>query len=600
MKNIYKLLSALILLSALNACQKLAPLPHYANGSSPTLSASTNTIVPSSADSSKEVLTLSWSNPKYATDSSNQKFIVELDSSGRNFAHEVTVEVDGPLSYSFTGSQLNNILANFGFAAGQPFKVDARVTSSYANNNEQYKSNVVTITMTPYLVPITLTPSSTDPLVLQVTNGNNTAVSFSWNASTYGNNSINYALQIDTAGDNFANPQVKQYGTALNADLIENDLNTAAINAGAIGGSTKNIEFRIVSYTDNTYATPLVTSNVVTISVTTYTPVPPDLYIVGDATAGGWNNPVPTPAQQFYKVDAYSYSIIVNLTAGKSYLFLPVNGDWSHKYGGATDGVGTAGTLLKDDAVPGSNTPAPSSSGLYDIVVNFQTNKYTVTPVSVPSNLYIVGDATVGGWNNPVPTPSQQFTQLSPGVFGIITNLNAGAGYLFLPVNGDWSHKYGGATDGVATPGILLADGAVPGSNTPAPSPTGVYEILVNFATNTYTVTPYTGAPLPSNLYIVGDATAGGWNNPVPVPSQQFTQLSNAEFTITLPLSGQPASYLFLPVNGDWSHKFGGTGATGGTLLYDGAVPGSNTPGPASAGTYTIDVNFITDTYSVQ
>ena len=97
--------------------------------------------------------------------------------------------------------------------------------------------------------------------------------------------------------------------------------------------------------------------------------------------------------------------------------------------------------------------------------------------------------------------------------------------------------------------GTLLADGDVPGSNTPAPATAGLYKIIVNFATNTYTVTPYTGVPLPSNLYIVGDATAGGWNNPVPAPSQQFTQLSNAEFKITMPLNA--FSYLFLPVNGD-------------------------------------------------
>jgi hypothetical protein len=144
-----------------------------------------------------------------------------------------------------------------------------------------------------------------------------------------------------------------------------------------------------------------------------------------------------------------------------------------------------------------------------------------------------------------------------------------------------------------------LADGDVPGSNTPAPATAGLYKIIVNFATNTYTVTPYTGVPFPSNLYIVGDATAGAWNNPVPVPSQQFTQISNAEFKITLALTGGK-SYLFLPVNGSWDHKYGGTSATGGTLLYDGDVPGSNTPGPSSDGSYTIDVNFITGTYSVQ
>src|SRR5436305_11768638 len=119
-----------------------------------------------------------------------------MDSTGRNFAHEMTFEVDGPLSVSFTGSQLNTMLANFGFSPGTAFSVDIRVTSSYANNNEQYQSNVVTVTMTPYLVPIKLTPSSTSPITLDVANGSGNAISFSWNASNYGNNEIDYALQI--------------------------------------------------------------------------------------------------------------------------------------------------------------------------------------------------------------------------------------------------------------------------------------------------------------------------------------------------------------------------------------------------------------------
>ena len=595
MKNIFKLLFAAILLTTFGACKKIADLPHYGNGAAPTLTASTTTIAPTAADSSKTVLTLSWSNPKYATDSSHQKFIVEMDSAGRNFTHEISFEVDGPLNVSFTGNQLNNVLAGFGFSPGSPFSVDIRLTSSYANNNEQYKSNVVTVTMTPYLVPITLTPSSTSPIVLDVANATSNAISFTWNASEYGTNTISYALQLDTAGDNFAHPQVIKYDQKLTSSILVNDLNSMAIAAGVSGGSTKNVEFRIVSYLGTSYTTPLVYSSVVDISITTFTPIPPTLYIVGDATPGGWNNPVPLPSQQFTRLDAVSYGIVVNLTAGKSYLLLPVNGDWGHKYGGAS---ATGGALLADGAVPGSNTPAPATSGMYQIVVNFQTGTYTVTPftMTIPSNLYIVGDATAGGWANPVPVPSQQFTQIDAVSFGIIVNLTAGGSYLLLPLNGDWGHKYGGSS---ATGGTLLADGAVPGSNTPAPAASGTYQIIVNFQTGTYTVTPFTGAmPVPTNLYIVGDATPGGWANPVPTPSQQFTRVNLTDFQLTVNLSST-GSYLFLPVNGDWTNKYGGTSATGGSILYDGAVPGSNTPGPAVTGNYLIDVDFGTGKYTV-
>ena len=593
--NFFMALSCIMVL--FSSCEKIEKLPFYENGTPVTLTASKAAVVPTPADSANNVITFSWSNPKYATDSTKQKFVLEIDSSGRNFAQEVTFEIIGSLSTSLTGKQLNNILANFGFAAGNSFDMDVRVTSSYANNNEAYKSNVVKVAMTPYLIPIKLTPSSSAPLTLEVSKATENAISFNWTASEYGsNNIINYALQFDTVGGNFASPQLFKYADYLSSSFTQNDLNTAAINAGVIGGSTKDVEFRIVSYLGTDYTHPLVYSNTVTVNLTTYVPIPPNLYIVGDATPGGWNNPVPTPSQQFTKVDDYSFSITIGLTAGKSYLFLPVNGDWSHKYGGAS---ATGGTLLKDGDVPGSNTPAPAVSGVYKIVVNFQTNTYTVTEIPVPSNFYIVGDATPGGWNNPVPTPSQQFTPIDNVSYGIVINLTAGKSYLFLPVNGDWSHKYGGSTDGTASGGgALLADGAVPGSNTPAPATSGLYRIVVNFATNSYAVTPYTG---PSGLFIVGDATAGGWNNPVPTPSQQFTQIGNADFQLTVSLTSGK-SYLFLPVNGDWSHKFGGSTdgvSSPGILLTDGDVPGSNTPAPGTTGNYLIDVNFASMTYKL-
>ena len=585
----------LVLAVILSACNKVGPLQLFGSGTPVTLIPSSTEINPAPGDSNKIVAFFTWNDPNYATASSNQKFTLEIDSTGRNFSKEIVTTVVGKPKITFTGQQLNDMLAAFGFTPGQSFTFDIRVTSAYANNNNPLQSNTVTVKISSYLVPITLTPSSSADLTLLVANASNKAISLGWTATSYGTNTINYALQVDTVGGNFANPQVIKTGTNLTTSFTVNDLNSLAIAAGVIGGSTKTLEFRVVSYLGTTYATKMVNSNVAKINVTTFTPVPPALYIVGGATDGGWSNPVPLPSQQFSRIDAVSYGIVVNLKAGDSYLFLPVNGDWGHKYGGTS---ATGGALLSDNAVPGSNTPSPATTGLYSIVVNFQTGTYTVTPLTntIPTNLFIVGDATDGGWANPVPTPSQQFTRIDGASFGAVVNMTAGKSYLFLPVNGDWSHKFGGAS---ATGGALLADGSVPGSNTPAPSTSGYYQIIVNFQTNTYTVTPYLGpVPPPSGLFIVGDATAGGWNNPVPTPSQQFTRISLTDYQLTVALTAGKG-YLLLPVNGDWSHKFGGSSATGGTILADGAVPSSNTPAPAVSGNYLIDVNFLTGQYTL-
>ncbi|MCW3089114.1 MAG: SusF/SusE family outer membrane protein [Ferruginibacter sp.] len=596
MKNIFKLLLlATGILFMYSSCKKVDELPFYSNGKAPVLSSSSTDIKPTPADSNKVVASFSWTNPEYATDSSTQKFVLEIDSAGRNFSKSTSRIAVGKPSISFTGVQLNNILADFGFTPGQTFSFDIRVTSSYGNNNEQLKSNVIKVNITSYLVPITLTPSSSQALVLLVANATSTAVSFNWNASPYGANTISYALQIDTSAT-FANPQVIKYGTVLTSSMLVNDLNTIAISAGIIGGTTKNLRFRIVSYLGTGYTTPLVYSNAVPISITTFTPIPANLYIVGDATPLGWNNDLGlSPTQQFTKISAVSYGIIVPLKATGSYVFVPVAGNWDHKFGGAS---ATGGPLLADNAVPGSNTPGPGTAGLYQIIVNFQTGTYTVTPYAgtIPTNLYIIGGATPLGWNNDAGlAPKQQFTRLDAVSYGIIVDLKANDSYLLLPVAGSWDHKFGGAS---AAGGTLLADNAVPGANTPSPATAGTYRIVVNFQTNTYTVTPYNGVTIPDNLYIVGDATAGGWNNPVPVPSQKFTQTSNAVFELVIPLAGT-GSYVFLPLNGNWDHKFGGTSATGGPILADGAVPGSNTPGPTVAGNYKITVNFYTNTYTV-
>ncbi len=200
---------------------------------------------------------------------------------------------------------------------------------------------------------------------------------------------------------------------------------------------------------------------------------------------------MPVPEQEFAQIDSVTYGGIFNLTGGKQYLILPVNGDWAHKYAVADNsvaGLAEGGDFGYDLS---SNFPGPAASGQYKIVLDFQAGKFTVMPYAgvLPDSLYIVGDATAGGWNNPVPLPSQQFNRINSSVFQITIALTGGKQYLLLPVNGDWGHKYAVADNSISG----LAEGGEFGydlsSNFPAPTETATYKIEANFLTNMFKVT---------------------------------------------------------------------------------------------------------------
>ena len=376
MKYLSKILLSTLLVGMLfSACTKVDDLPNYGTttGKASTLSASAATIAALPADSTKVGLVLNWTNPKYATDSANTKYFIEIDSTGRNFAKAVTRTIMGALSTSFTNKELNTILLGFGFQFGVAYDVDIRLTTSYGNNNEKIVANTLKIRMTPYKIP----------------------------------------------------PKI------------------------ALPASGK-------------------------------------LFLVGDASQGGWNNPVPVPTQEFARLDETTWGGVFNLNGGKQFLILPVNGDWSNKFSvanGALPGLNAGGDFglnLND------NFPSPATNGMYRIIVDFQTGKFTVTPYTstLPANLFIVGDATPGGWNNPVPVPTQQFTRLNSSEFTLTLNgMLSGKEYLLLPVNGDWSNKYAVANNGI----VGLSGGGDFGynfaQNFPSPSVAGNYKIEVNFVT---------------------------------------------------------------------------------------------------------------------
>ena len=119
----------LLVVFAFAACEKAPDLTYYKEGTAVVLSSSSATVTPVPADSAKVILTLNWTSPAYATDSNTYKYIVELDSSTKNFSKPNTVILTGSKTHTITGKQQNNMLLNYGFALCVPVALVFRATS---------------------------------------------------------------------------------------------------------------------------------------------------------------------------------------------------------------------------------------------------------------------------------------------------------------------------------------------------------------------------------------------------------------------------------------------------------------------------------------
>ena len=237
-----------------------------------------------------------------------------------------------------------------------------------------------------------LTSSVSGTIPLSFVNQSNPAITLGWTNPNYqfttgvSSQDVSYVIDIDTTGANFTNPNKQSISVSkdLNYTITQSQLNDYLLNQMQLKvGVPHNIEIRVSSAIGKQA---VLYSNVMKYKVTPYA-IPPKvalpttgkLYLVGSATAGGWNNPVPVPTQQFTQVSPTLYEITVPLQGGQEYLLLPLNGDWGHKYAvpdNTLAGLNQGGDFRMD---ANGNFPGPTLTGNYKISVDFQRGKFTVT-----------------------------------------------------------------------------------------------------------------------------------------------------------------------------------------------------------------------------
>lgn len=571
------------------ACTKVDDLPNYENGTAVTLTPSKTSVIATPADSSNAVISFSWTTPKYATDTSNYKYILEFDSTGRNFAKAGSKTVTGTLSTSLTGKELNAVLLDYGFTVGTAYNLDFRVISSYGNNNERLLSNIVKLQVTPYADPSVLTTSATT-VTGTLINASVRSLTFSWTRAFSGYSGVvTYSLQYDSAGKNFASPQETPLGaTIYTRDMTQGEINQTALNEGVAGGTTGKIDYRIKAVTA---LGAIVYSNGVSVTINTYIPLL-RFYMPGgyQASTGNGTDWDPPTAPEFVRDLRTSgqlnklYYMYVTLPANAEFKITPAR-NWNTSYGGASGNLSTSGANLKVTA-----------AGHYRISIDVVNMKYDIKE----GRMGAVGEATANGWNPPGVFPNYALGNSGTNLFiGLVTFANTGGWKLIDNNAWDNGSSTVDETRGYGSTGVSGSPLLVNNGNMPNITASGRYRIIwdgrdVNNVK--YEMSPGL------EMRVVGDGIdQAGVNDWDPPSSPQMTYIGNGVWTRTITLRANKA-FKFVAGNAWGAFDYedqSGSAALGTARKISWNSGGSDFKTPATAGTYTITLNENTQTVTI-
>lgn len=377
-----------------------------------------------------------------------------------------------------------------------------------------------TLTATPVL------KASTDSITLQQQDTAKTALTLSWSAANVSGSTgqVAYILQIDKKGDNFAN-SIDTKLTAATTKIVYTVKQLNNLLAAYPINTPTAFEVRLVTATTDGAITP-VFSNVVNINITTFADVPyHKLWLIGDATPGGWGLSTLTPMVQSSS-DPFTFTYTGNFVPGE--FKIATAADYNAPfYRPTTNHPALTATAVQVTAGDPDNKWLITDQATYSITLNTKTNTIAIVEINAPKPPYpsvsLIGDATAGGWSlNAMSAMMQSKTDpfiftfsgaLTTGEFKIATAASFSAPfYRPLTNHPDLSVTTVAVTSGDPDNKWQITDA-------------GTYTITLNERDNTISIVeqPKITTPPYSKLWLIGDATPGGWSLDNMTPMVQST-----------------------------------------------------------------------------
>lgn len=288
-----------------------------------------------------------------------------------------------------------------------------------------------------------LTPASGEGVVLDPLTPNNPALTLAWSPASYGTaTEVTYTVQVVKNGEDFTTPFDVAATTNTYVTITSDQLNTAAGTIGLSPGDEGAMDVRIVATVGTTGSEPTY-SNTITYLVTPYLSyLFKDYYLVGEATAPGWNNNNNNPPLWRNPSDSKSYQYVGYFAGGK-FKVLEVLGLWQPQWG--TNGGGTL------NGNPGTQSTDPGEfnntvgAGYYTFNFNMNTMTYELLPYTGDTTTYdavgLIGDAT-GSWDNDTAMTQSTF---DPHLW-YIESIDLSNGFAKFRANNGWAKNWGANT----------------------------------------------------------------------------------------------------------------------------------------------------------
>ena len=420
-----------------------------------------NVLYPTMAENTFRLV---WDNSLGGSD-----YTVEV-SSAPDFSSTMVLGTSNTTSLTTTIGDLNEAALGAGLNPYQSQKLYFRVTSG------SNVSNVISTDLTTYPVakPIITAPSAGAVLVLDPEAPTSVATTVSWTDYNYGTQ-VNYLVEIAKKGS----AEYVAAGSAIDEtslDLITKSFNDAVLKLGLPAEVAAEIDVRISASTSSVGGTILAVSEPVTITVTPYVAFK-DLYLVGEATAPGWNTNNNNPAlfRDPNNTNKFYYTGYFN--AGGFKVLEQLGDNTWHPQWGPKDGALAASN---PDASNEPGTFVIPSAGYYtfemDIIEKtFSITAYDASGATDYTDIGVIGSASPQGWDADTDMVQSTFDAHQ----WVLRDVTLGVGEIKFRADNDWAVSWGASTP-------LSGKGSTNNSPNIPVEEAGVYDIFFNDIDGSY------------------------------------------------------------------------------------------------------------------